>query len=78
MKNIFGITKKELEDYFINIDGKKFRATQIYEFLYKKRIYDVNSMNNISKNIKEKLIKDFDFSFIKIKLKQEDKDVKKY
>ena len=78
MKNIFSITKKELEDYFTNIDGKKFRATQIYEFLYKKRIYDVNNMNNISKNIKEKLIEDFDFSFIKIKLKQEDKDVKKY
>ena len=78
MKNIFSIPKKDLENYFINIGDKKFRATQIYEFLYKKRIYDVNSMNNIGKNIKEKLIEDFDFSFIKIKLKQEDTDVKKY
>ena len=78
MKNIFSIPKKELEEYFININDKKFRATQIYEFLYKKRIYDVNNMNNIGKNIKERLQKDFDFSFIKIKLKQEDIDVKKY
>lgn len=78
MKNIFSIPKKDLEEYFINLDGKKFRATQIYEFLYKKRIYDVNNMNNISKSIKEQLLKDFDFSFIKLKLKQEDKDVKKY
>ena len=78
MKNIFSIPKKELEEYFININDKKFRATQIYEFLYKKRIYDVNNMNNIGKNIKERLQKDFDFSFIKIKLKQEDVDVKKY
>ena len=78
MKNIFSITKKELEEYFANLDGKKFRATQIYEFIYKKRIYDVNNMNNISKSVKEQLLKDFDFSFIKIKLKQEDKDVKKY
>ena len=78
MKNIFSITKNELENYFINIGDKKFRATQIYEFLYKKRIYDVNNMNNIGKNIKEKILNDFDFSFIKIKLKQEDKDVKKY
>ena len=78
MKNIFSIPKKDLENYFINIGDKKFRATQIYEFLYKKRIYDVNKMNNIGKNIKEKLIEDFDFSFIKIKLKQEDTDVKKY
>ena len=78
MKNIFSITKNELENYFINIGDKKFRASQIYEFLYKKRIYDVNSMNNIGKNIKENLLNNFDFSFIKIKLKQEDTDVKKY
>ena len=78
MKNIFSIPKTKLEEYFINIGDKKFRATQIYEFLYKKRIYDVNNMNNIGKNIKEKLLQDFDFSFIKLKLKQEDTGVKKY
>lgn len=78
MKNIFSMTKQQLEDYFISINDKKFRATQIYEFLYKKRIYDVNNMNNIGKSIKEKIKQEFDFSFIKIKLKQEDKDVKKY
>ena len=78
MKNIFSIPKEEMENYFLSINDKKFRATQIYEFLYKKRIYDVNSMNNIGNHIKEKLRNDFDFSFIKIKLKQEDKDVKKY
>lgn len=78
MKNIFSMTREELENYFININDKKFRATQIYEFLYKKRIYDVNNMNNIGKNVKEKLLEDFDFSFIKIKLKQEDTNVKKY
>ena len=64
MKNIFSMTKKDLEQYFISINDKKFRATQIYEFLYKKRTYDVNNMNNIGKNIKEQLIKDYDFSFI--------------
>ena len=78
MKNIFSMTKKDLEQYFISIKDKKFRATQIYEFLYKKRIYDVNNMNNISKKIKEQLVKDFDFSFIKLKLKQVDTDVRKY
>ena len=78
MKNIFSIPRNELENYFLSINDKKFRATQIYEFLYKKRIYDVNNMNNIGKNIKEKIQEDFDFSFIKIKLKQEDIGVKKY
>ena len=78
MRNIYDFTLKELEDYFQELGEKKFRATQIYEFLYKKRIYDVNNMNNIGKNIKEQLIKDYDFSFIKIILKQEDIGVKKY
>lgn len=78
MKNIFSTPRNELENYFLSINDKKFRATQIYEFLYKKRIYEVNNMNNIGKNIKEKIQEDFDFSFIKIKLKQEDIGVKKY
>ena len=78
MKNIFNETYESLENYFISLNEKKYRATQLYDFLYKKRIYNLNNMNNISKTTKEKLLKDFDFSFIKIIKKQEDNDVKKY
>lgn len=78
MKNIFSIPFNDLETYFLNIGDKKFRATQLYDFLYKKRIYDLNVMNNIPNITKDKLKKDFDFSFIKIIKKQEDTDVKKY
>ncbi len=78
MKNIFNETFESLENYFINNGDKPFRATQIYDFLYKKRIYDINNMSNIGKTTKEILLKDYDFSFIKIIKKQEDTDVKKY
>ena len=78
MKNIFSETYEELENYFLSINDKKFRATQIYDFLYKKRISNLDLMNNISKSTKEILKKDYDFSFIKIIKKQEDQDVKKY
>ena len=78
MKNIFNIPRKELENYFTSKSEKAFRATQIYEFLYKKRIFDIDNMNNIGKNIKELLKQDFTTSLIKIKLKQEDVNVKKY
>jgi len=78
MKNIFNETYESFEDYFKSINDKKYRATQLYDFLYKKRIYDLDLMNNISKNTKEKLKNDYNFSFIKIIKKQEDKDVKKY
>ena len=78
MKNIFNETYESLENYFINIKEKKYRATQLYDFLYKKRVYDINLMNNINKQTREKIKTDFDFSFIKLLKKQEDQDVKKY
>ena len=78
MNNIYNLTLKELEDYFVSINDKKFRATQIYEFLYKKRVKSFDDMTNIGKNIKEKLKEDFLFTQIKLILKQEDRDVKKY
>ena len=78
MKNIFNETIESLENYFISINEKKYRATQIYDYLYKKRIYDIKKMTNISNNLKEKILKDYNFDFIKIITKQEDTDVKKY
>ena len=78
MKNIFGITLKELENFFVENNDKKFRATQLFEFLYKKRIYDLDRMPNIGNKNKELIKNNFDYSYIKIKRKQEDKDVKKY
>ena len=78
MRNIYDFTLKELEDYFLAIGEKKFRATQVYDFLYKKRVNDVYQMTNISKDVKEHLIDNFSFKKIKLIIKQEDKDVKKY
>ncbi len=78
MRNIYDYTLEELENFFIDNNDKKFRATQIYEFLYKKRIKDLNEMVNIGKNNIEILKNNFDFRHITLILKQEDKDVKKY
>lgn len=78
MRNIYDFTLKELEEYFVNIGDKKFRATQIYDFLYKKRVDDVYKMNNVSKKIQEYLDDNLSFEHIKMIVKQEDKDVKKY
>ena len=78
MRNIYDLTLKEFEDYFISNNDKKFRATQIYDYLYKKRETDIDKMSNIGKTTKEMLKKDFDFFKLKIVKKQEDKGVKKY
>ena len=78
MRNIYDLTLKELEDYFISIGDKKFRAIQVYDFLYKKRVKSIDEMTNIGNNIKERLKNDFDMFKIKLVLKQSDKDVSKY
>ena len=78
MRNIYDLTKEEFEEYFLSINDKKFRATQIYEFLYKKRVKSIDECNNIGNNIKDKIKQDFDFYKIKLLVKQEDELVKKY
>ena len=78
MRNIYDYTLEELEDYYISIGDKKFRAGQVFNFLYKKRINNPFDMVNLGKKTQEGLFKDFSFDMIKLVLKQEDKDVSKY
>ena len=72
------MTVEMLENYFISINDKKFRAIQVYEALYKKRVKDIDDAPNIPTNIKSKIKEDFDTSFITIISKQESSDVNKY
>ena len=78
MKSIYSITRKKLEDYFINNNDKKFRATQIFEWVYRKEINSFDEITNVNKDSIKKLKENFTFNCLKILRKQEDKDVKKY
>ncbi|MBP3461312.1 MAG: 23S rRNA (adenine(2503)-C(2))-methyltransferase RlmN [Bacilli bacterium] len=78
MKNIYNYTLEKLEDYFISINEKKFKATQIFEWIYKKRITSFDEMSNVKKETIEKLKEDFYFGNIKIISEKEGKDVVKF
>lgn len=78
MQSIFSITRKKLEEYFINIGEKKFKATQVFEWIYRKGVRSFDDMSNISKETIDKLKEDFSFNELKIIRKQEDELVKKY
>lgn len=78
MKNLYGIARKNLETYFLSINDKKFRAEQIYEWLYKKRVSTIDEMMNINKNVISKLKEEFEMTKISIVKKEEDIGVKKY
>ena len=78
MRNIFDLTKEELETYFLSIGEKKFKATQVYEWLYQKKEFNVTNFSNLKKELREKLMQDFTTDFITIEKVQSDKLVKKY
>lgn len=78
MNNIFNYKLSDLEDYFVALGEKKFKARQIYDWLYKKQVYDFKDMTNIKKDLIDKLAEDFNTDMIKIVKKQEDKTASKY
>ena len=76
--NIYGIKREDLEEYFLSIGEKKFRASQVFEWVYQKKVTSFEEMTNIKKEIQEKLAKDFSFDTIKVAKKQASKTAKKY
>ena len=76
--NIYSMSRKDLENYFENINEKKYKALQIYDWLYKKRVKSFEEMTNIKKDIINKLKQDFTIEKPKIIKIQDGKDVHKY
>ena len=78
MNNIFGFTKKDLENYFESINEKKFKAIQVFEWLYIHKVWDITKFSNIKKEMQQQLLKDFSTDFIKIEIVEEGNLVKKF
>ena len=57
--SIYGLTRDELIDWAMEHGEKKFRATQIWDWLYKKRVQSFEEMTNISKDFIAKLNENF-------------------
>lgn len=74
MKNLMNYSRQLLEEYLLNIGEKKFNALQIYDWLYIKRNYNINEWSNIKKDLRTKLLEDFEMKLIKI-IKQEKSDL---
>ena len=76
--NIYGQTLEKLENYFECIGEKKFKATQVYDWLYKKKVSSFDEMTNIKKDVIVKLKEDFKIDKPQIIAKQTGRDVYKY
>ncbi len=55
VRNIRQLTLPELEDFFQTVNEKKFRAKQVWEWLWQKHAHSFADMTNLSKELREKL-----------------------
>ena len=78
MKNIYGCTLEEMEDFFLENGSKKFHALQLFSWLYEKRIENYESITDIKKEILQVLEKEYSIDWLKIIDIQQDIDVCKY
>lgn len=78
MTNIYDMTRDDLIEWLATLDVKSFKAIQIYEWLYGKRVKSFDEMTNLKKDFIEVLKDNFNIEELTIKRKQEDETAIKY
>ena len=53
--NLMGLSIRELEDFFVSIEEKPFRATQIIKWIHQRGVSDVSQMTDLSKALRQRL-----------------------
>lgn len=74
MKSIYDYTQEQLIVLFLEMKEKKFRATQVFEWLYRHRVTSFNDMKNISQDLRDTLTSQFSIGPLKIAEKQVSRD----
>ena len=79
MKNIKEYNLNELQEEMLELGEKKYRAEQIFKWIYVDKVKDFDEMTNLSIELREKLKKEYTMCNFKILKKQEASDgTKKY
>ena len=72
--SIYSLRLEELKEWLTEHGEKAFRAAQIFEWLYVKRVKTYDEMTNIPKGLREKLEAEFVLTTLSTIVKQESKD----
>lgn len=73
-KNIRNLSLPELEQYFETLGEKKFRAKQVYEWLWTRQAHKFDEMTNLSKELRTKLTDNFTLPALRIDAVQHSAD----
>ncbi len=69
-KNIRTLSLNDLETYFAEMGEKKFRAKQVYEWIWQKHAQSFEAMTNLSKELRSKLQETFDYPALTVNTTQ--------
>ena len=72
--SIYSLTRQTMQEWVLEQGEKKFRADQIWEWLYRKRIQSFEEMTNLSKDLIAKLNDQFVVNPLKQRIVQESAD----
>ena len=72
--SIYSLTRQSMQEWVLEQGEKKFRADQIWEWLYRKRVQSFEEMTNLSKDLIAKLNDQFVVNPLKQRIVQESAD----
>ena len=74
MKNIKDFNLDELQEELVSIGEKKYRAEQIFKWIYVEKVKEFDEMTNLSLELREKLKANYTMCNYQILRKQESSD----
>ncbi|MDN3014803.1 23S rRNA (adenine(2503)-C(2))-methyltransferase RlmN [Paenibacillus sp. BSR1-1] len=74
LRSIYSLELHELKEWLSENGEKPFRAEQIFDWLYKKRITSFEDMSNVSKGLRDKLSSHFQLTPLKTVIQQTSSD----
>ncbi|MET4559238.1 23S rRNA (adenine(2503)-C(2))-methyltransferase RlmN [Lysinibacillus parviboronicapiens] len=73
-ESVYSLQPMQLEEWLKDNGEKPFRAAQIFDWLYNKRVKTFEEMSNLSKGLREKLEASFALTTLSTIIQQESKD----
>jgi 23S rRNA (adenine2503-C2)-methyltransferase len=72
--SIYSLELHEIKDWLTNNGEKPFRAEQVFDWLYKKRVTSFEDMSNLPKGLRDKLSENFQLTTLKTIIQQTSSD----
>ncbi|MDH6254424.1 23S rRNA (adenine2503-C2)-methyltransferase [Chryseobacterium sp. H1D6B] len=74
MKDIRVLSLDQLNDYFMTLGEKPFRAKQVYDWLWSKNLHSIEEMTNLPKQLRDKISEEYTINPVSVDLLQKSSD----